>query len=275
MSVVCEVCFHHCLLEDEQIGRCRARKALEGKSFSVNYGKITSIALDPIEKKPLQKFFPGSTILSLGSFGCNLSCPFCQNHSISMIGEEEAEYQLILPDDAVKLALREKERGNIGIAFTYNEPLIGYEYVRDTARLIRNEGMKNVVVTNGCVTHSTALAVLPYIDALNIDLKTFRDSSYKKLGGDLETVKEFIQTAYKYAHIELTTLIVPGLNDGVDEMEELSSWVASIDPEIVLHVSRFFPAWKMDQVRPTQVELVYELAKTARNHLKYVYTGNC
>ncbi len=275
MSVVCEVCFHHCLLEDEQIGRCRARKALEGKSFSVNYGKITSIALDPIEKKPLQKFFPGSTILSLGSFGCNLSCPFCQNHSISMIGEEEAEYQLILPDDAVKLALREKERGNIGIAFTYNEPLIGYEYVRDTARLIRNEGMKNVVVTNGCVTQSTALAVLPYIDALNIDLKTFRDSSYKKLGGDLETVKKFIQTAHEYAHIELTTLIVPGLNDSVDEIEELSSWVASIDPEIVLHVSRFFPAWKMDQVRPTQVELVYELAKAARNHLKYVYTGNC
>lgn len=275
MTMLCEVCFHHCRLEEGQTGRCRARKASDEKSISVNYGKITSIALDPIEKKPLRRFFPGSKILSLGSFGCNLSCPFCQNHSISMIGEDKADTQLLLPEEAVSIAIQEKQRGNIGIAFTYNEPMIGYEYVRDTAKLIKAEGMKNVVVTNGCVSRATALEVLPLIDAFNIDLKTFQDHTYKKLGGDLETVKAFIRLAYQYAHVELTTLIVPGMNDSIEEMERLSSWIASIDPEIVLHVSRFFPAWKIEDTLPTRIELVYKLAEVASKNLKYVYTGNC
>ena len=182
MTMLCEVCFHHCRLEEGQTGRCRARKASDEKSISVNYGKITSIALDPIEKKPLRRFFPGSKILSLGSFGCNLSCPFCQNHSISMIGEDKADTQLLLPEEAVSIAIQEKQRGNIGIAFTYNEPMIGYEYVRDTAKLIKAEGMKNVVVTNGCVSRATALEVLPLIDAFNIDLKTFQDHRHSYLG---------------------------------------------------------------------------------------------
>ena len=275
MKATCRICPRACEIEEGGLGFCRARTNRNGMVVCENYARVTAIALDPIEKKPLRRFFPGSKILSLGSFGCNLSCPFCQNHNISMIGEDKADTQLLLPEEAVSIAIQKKQRGNIGIAFTYNEPMIGYEYVRDTAKLIRAEGMKNVVVTNGCVSRATALEVLPLIDAFNIDLKTFQDHTYKKLGGDLETVKAFIRLAYQYAHVELTTLIVPGMNDSIEEIERLSSWIASIDPEIVLHVSRFFPAWKMEDTLPTRIELVYKLAEVASKNLKYVYTGNC
>ena len=275
MSVTCPVCFHHCRLEEGQTGRCKVRIAQNGASIPLNYGKITSLALDPIEKKPLKKFFPGSKILSVGSFGCNLTCPFCQNHAISMKGPGEVEYRVILPDEAARMALQEIPQGNIGLAYTYNEPLICYEYVRDTAIETKRLGMKNVIVTNGCFTESTALSVLPHTDALNIDLKSFCTDTYKKLGGDLETVKKFIILAHEYAHVELTTLIVPGLNDTTEEMEALSAWIASVDPAIPLHISRFFPAWKMSDTEPTDVRVVYLLAQTARKSLRHVYEGNC
>lgn len=275
MSVTCPVCFHHCSLEEGQTGRCKVRMVQNGVSIPLNYGKITSLALDPIEKKPLRKFFPGSKILSLGSFGCNLTCPFCQNNAISMKGPGEVEYRIIMPDEAARMALQEIPQGNLGLAYTYNEPLTCYEYVRDTAIETKHLGMKNVIVTNGCFTQDTALAVLPYTDALNIDLKSFRADTYKKLGGDLETVKKFIEVAHEYTHIELTTLIVPGLNDTKEEMEELSAWIASVDPAIPLHISRFFPAWKMGDTEPTDVRAVYSLAQTARKSLRFVYEGNC
>ena len=272
---VCEACIHHCQLDEGQIGRCKARVMKQGNSTCVNYAKVTSIALDPIEKKPLRKFYPGSKILSIGSFGCNLSCPFCQNHSISMKGEEEAVCETLLPGDAARMAQNLINEGNIGLAYTYNEPLIGYEYVRDTAIEVRGLGMKNVVVTNGCFTEKVAGEVLPFIDALNIDLKSFHEKTYRLLGGDLETVKKFIMLAYAEAHIELTTLVVPGLNDTEEEMEALTGWVASIDAAIVLHISRFFPAWHMEQENPTEVRAVYRLAEIARRKLHNVYEGNC
>lgn len=232
---------HHCALREGQTGICRARKMTDGRIVSLNYGRITAMALDPVEKKPLNRFFPGSNILSVGSFGCNLRCPFCQNHEISMHGEEIPAEQMS-PEALVELAVSLAVKGNIGVAYTYNEPLIGYEYVRDTARLVRRAGMKNVVVTNGCIDPDILEELLPDLDALNIDLKGFTDRYYQKLGGDLETVKRFIRRAQSSCHIELTTLIVPGENDTEDEMEHLASWVRSVNPSIPLHVTRFFLA---------------------------------
>ena len=275
----CKVCFRHCELKEGQTGFCGARVCEGGEITAKNYGKITAIALDPIEKKPLARFEPGAYILSVGSFGCNLRCPFCQNSGISW-AEEAFEYderaQQITPQQLASLAYEYRPKGNIGVAFTYNEPLIGFEFVRDTARLVSECGMKNVLVTNGCATLDTLAEISPYIDAMNIDLKCFNADTYSHtLGGDLQTVLDFITQAHKTAHIELTTLIVPGMNDSEGEIRELSSWIAALDNEIPLHLSRFFPRFKMTDRAATDVGLVYHLADVAREKLKYVYTGNC
>lgn len=274
-SAVCPVCFRHCVILPGEYGRCKARKNVEGKIICASYGRLTGLMLDPVEKKPLRHFHPGSRILSVGSYGCNLSCPFCQNHDISMADETQAEYTEMSPDELAELADQCRGQGNIGVAFTYNEPLVGYEYVRDTARLVHERGMKNVLVTNGTAELAVLEEVLPFIDAMSIDLKGFEESWYRKLGGDLETVKRFIARAAKSCHVELTTLIVPGENDGEEEMEREAQWIASIDPEIVLHVTRFFPRYHMMDREPTEVRNVYELRNIAGKYLKYVYTGNC
>lgn len=274
-SAVCPVCFRHCVILPGEYGRCKARKNVEGKIICASYGRLTGLMLDPVEKKPLRHFHPGSRILSVGSYGCNLSCPFCQNHDICMADETQVEYTEMSPDELAELADQCRGQGNIGVAFTYNEPLVGYEYVRDTARLVHERGMKNVLVTNGTAELAVLEEVLPFIDAMNIDLKGFEESWYRKLGGDLETVKRFIARAAKSCHVELTTLIVPGENDGEEEMEREAQWIASIDPEIVLHVTRFFPRYHMMDREPTEVRNVYELRNIAGKYLKYVYTGNC
>jgi pyruvate formate lyase activating enzyme len=258
-----------------QLGRCRARRNVEGTVLAANYGKITSLALDPIEKKPLYRFYPGSKVLSVGSFGCNLTCSFCQNYSISMVKEEETETITMSPEELADKATELMEYGNIGVAFTYNEPLIGYEYVIDTAVILKDRGLKTVVVTNGSVTEEIGVELLFYVDAMNIDLKGFTDEYYKKIGGDLETVKKFIALVAKECHVELTTLIVPGENDSVEEIRQLAQWVASIDEEIPLHITRFFPRWKMKDRNATDVNKVFELAGIAREYLNYVYEGNC
>lgn len=273
-EIICPVCMHHCRLRPGQTGSCRARANRGGVSSSLSYGRITSLALDPIEKKPLAMFEPGSRILSVGSYGCNLSCPFCQNYEISMCAAD-AETVRLSPEELAGKAAELKEKGNIGVAFTYNEPMIGYEYVRDTARIVRSAGMKNVVVTNGSVTEEILEEVLPFVDAMNIDLKGFIEDFYRKLGGDLETVKRFIRRAAASCHVELTTLIIPGENDTPEQMRELSAWTAGIDRNIPLHVTRFFPRWKMTDRPPTRVCTVYELADIARERLAYVFTGNC
>lgn len=275
MKTVCSVCHHHCCLEDGQTGFCRARKNADGHIVCSNYGMITSIALDPIEKKPLKNFHPGSKILSVGSWGCNMMCEFCQNYSISMADGSHIRSAFIPYEELVQIAGDSKSEGNIGLAFTYNEPLISYEYMLDCAHEAHKKDLKIIVVTNGCFTSETAEKVLPYVDALNIDLKSFNPHFYKRMKGDLEMVKSFIKFAYKTSHIEITTLIVPGLNDSENEMKYLASWLASIDTDIPLHVSRFFPMWKMANVQATPVEKIYELSDIARNYLKTVYTGNC
>ena len=195
MKQRCELCFHHCALEEGQTGLCRARVNRGGTILPLNYSRVTSLALDPIEKKPLRRFHSGSMILSVGSFGCNLRCPFCQNHEISMAGEDELNTEELPPDDLAALAERLRLRGNIGVAYTYNEPLIGYEYVRDCAEAVRARGMVNVLVSNGTVEEAPWRELLPLIDAANIDLKGFTEGWYRRLGGDLETVKRSIALA--------------------------------------------------------------------------------
>ena len=274
MKLTCELCFHHCQLDEGQTGFCRARGNRNGKIVSLNYGKLTALALDPIEKKPLRRFHSGSLILSVGSFGCNLHCPFCQNAGIAAVGPETYT-QDCSPEQLVQESLRLREQGNIGVAYTYNEPLVGYEYVRDCAELVHQTGMLNVLVTNGTIEEGPWKALLPLLDAVNIDLKGFTSDWYRRLGGDLATVKRSIDLAAQHCHIEVTTLIVPGENDSEDEMRALSAWLASVSPEIPLHVSRFFPRHQMQDRPPTPVQTVYRLAEVARERLRYVYTGNC
>lgn len=275
MKVQCEICPHHCKIEEGHVGLCKGRMNKDGKIISENYGKLTGMALDPIEKKPLYHFHPGSKILSVGSYGCNLNCPFCQNCDISMVGAGEIETGEITCEELVEKALLYQDRGNIGIAYTYNEPLIGYEFVRDCAGLAKKKGLMNVVVTNGYICEEPLKELLPVIDAFNIDLKGFTEEYYHKLRGDLATVQRSIELAADKCHVEITTLIVPGENDSEEEMEALSGWIAGINPEIPLHISRFFPRWQMQDRNATPVEQVYHLAQIARGYLRNVHEGNC
>jgi len=275
MSVRCGLCFRNCELAEGRTGFCRARVCRDGAIVPLNYGKLTSIALDPIEKKPLRRFRPGSLVLSVGSFGCNLRCPFCQNHEISMAGGGGIQTVDISPERLADKAAELIPRGNIGVAYTYNEPLVGYEYVRDCAALVHERGLANVLVTNGTIAEEPWRELLPLIDAANIDLKGFTPAWYRRLGGDLETVKRSIALAAENCHVEVTTLLVPGGNDSVEEVRALARWLASVSPDIPLHLSRFFPRYQMRDRPPTLVDSVYRLADEARNWLAYVYTGNC
>lgn len=274
MSTVCALCFHHCRLAEGETGLCRARGNRGGRIVPLNYGRLTALALDPVEKKPLRRFHPGSLVLSVGSFGCNLHCPFCQNAAIAAAGQE-APTRTWSPEELTAAAVGLRDRGNIGVAYTYNEPLVGYEYVRDCAALVHAAGLYNVLVTNGTIEPGPWRALLPLIDAVNIDLKGFTEGWYRRLGGNLEGVKESIALAAQVCHVEVTTLIVPGENDSPEEMAALSGWLASVSPGIPLHVSRFFPRHRMTDRPPTPVETVRRLAQVARQRLHHVYTGNC
>ena len=232
---VCNVCFRKCNIPEGGLGFCGARTCDGGVVKAANYGRVTSLALDPIEKKPLARFCPGSYIVSVGSYGCNLRCPFCQNYGISWSKEafrfaQTAEY--ISPQQLADIALQTRRRGNIGVAFTYNEPLIGWEYIRDTAKLVHEAGMKNVLVTNGTASLEVLGQLAPYIDAMNIDLKGFTDRWYNDtLGGSRQMTMAFIEEAVKHCHVELTTLIVPGENDSDEEMREMTAWITSLNHE--------------------------------------------
>ena len=279
---VCDVCFRQCKIEEGSTGFCGARTCRDGKIVAANYGRLTSLALDPIEKKPLKMFHPGSQILSLGSYGCNLRCPFCQNSSISW-SQKAFEYKdkadYYEPEEIVKAASDLRPRGNIGLAFTYNEPLIGYEFVRDTAKLSKEAGMQNVLVTNGTATLKVLGEISPYIDAMNIDLKAFTTGFYKNfLDGDFQMVKDFIQTATQSCHVELTTLIIPGENDSEEEMHEISAWVAGLENQlnkkIPLHITRFFPTFKLTDRNPTSIPTIMRLVEIAKENLEFVFPGN-
>lgn len=295
----CEVCFRHCDIPEGGRGFCGARICSGGIVTAANYGRLTSLALDPIEKKPLARFHPGSMILSAGSYGCNLRCPFCQNHQISWSEEAFAcalafekrddkssgkKGGYISPEELAETAWSLRSRGNIGLAFTYNEPLIGWEYVRDSAALSHERGMLNVMVTNGTAELKILKELAPFIDAMNIDLKGFSDRYYSEvLGGSRRMVMDFITEAVKCCHVELTTLIVPGENDSEEEMRAMTEWISGLHDRdgrpagssIPLHISRFFPRFHMRDRAATDVRKVYRLAEVAREKLRYVYTGNC
>ncbi len=275
MKQVCGICPRHCELENGQTGFCQARVNHDGKIECGNYARVTALALDPIEKKPLARFHRGSNILSVGSYGCNLRCQFCQNHEISMAGDREIAYRTILPKELVALANARRSEGNIGIAFTYNEPLIGYEYVRDCAALAKQDGLVTVLVTNGMICEEPWREILPLIDAANIDLKGFSNECYETVGGDFETVKQAIALAAKHIHVEVTTLVVPGLNDDENMIHEQAKWLAGLDSDMTLHFTRFFPMYRMRDRAPTPVDVIDRLVHIAGEYLPHVYRGNC
>ena len=271
----CLLCPHNCVVQEGKAGRCGVRSNKNGELVADSYGLVSAIALDPIEKKPLRRFEQGKSILSIGSFGCNLQCPFCQNHGISLEYKDRWEqHQKMTSAQVAALAEDTIGKGNIGVAYTYNEPLVGYEFVLDSAKEVHKLGMKNVLVTNGFINPLPLKELMPYINAMNIDLKCFVSEKYKKLGGNLEAVKRTIEIAAEVAHLEITTLIIPGENDSEEEIGELARWIATIDPNLPLHLSRFFPAYQCRQKEPTPIDTMYKLEKVARKHLKIVFLGN-
>ncbi len=270
-SLTCSLCPHHCHLADRQYGYCRCRRNDAGTLAVVSYGQCTAAALDPIEKKPLYHFHPGSPILSLGFWGCNFHCSFCQNWSIS---QHAASYQYLTPQQAVDLAVQYQPQGNIGLAYTYNEPTVTYEFVWETARLVKQAGLCNVMVTNGYIEEAPLRALLPYIDAWNIDVKAFSDTCYRQLcGGTLAPVLRTVRLAASQSHVEVTTLIIPGHNDSPAAIEKEARWLAAVNPSIVLHLTRYFPQYKLT-VPMTSKATLSLLQKTAQQYLPYVYLGN-
>ena len=269
---VCRLCPKQCNIAPGNTGACRARQNRGGVLYALNYGEVSSVALDPIEKKPLRRFFPGSTILSAGSFGCNFHCPFCQNYGIS---QEKPQTAAMPPEELVQSALSARGRGNIGIAYTYNEPLIWYEYVKETAELAHGNGLLNVLVTNGYINPAPLAALLPSIDAMNIDIKG-GDAFYRELcGADRQTVLNTLQASYSAGlHIEATLLLVSGHNDNLHIVEDIARKIAGVCTDIPLHISRFFPRYKMPDMPPTDMGFMGEAVQAAKSHLAYVYAGN-
>ncbi len=277
--IICDVCWHHCAIPEGGVGFCRARTCRDGRVAAGNYGRLTSIAVDPVEKKPLAEWHPGCRVLSVGSYGCNMRCPFCQNFEISQGGAGGVPWREVSPHELVDLAqdCARRDPTVIGIAHTYNEPLVGWEYVRDCSELAHEKGLTNVLVSNGCASTHVVGALAPLLDAANIDLKCFSAEGYQGLGGCLDDVRATIETlgTSPSCHLEVTTLIVPGLNDSEAAMRQEAAWLAKIDRDIVLHVTRFFPRWHMADARPTPISCVMRLADVARECLPHVHVGNC
>ena len=272
----CTSCPHSCCLSDGFYGLCRTRRGLNDLVTAEGYGRITSLALDPIEKKPIARWQPGTTVLSLGSYGCNMRCPFCQNASIAQAGPNDVAWREITPREIVSEAVRLAERRCVGIAYTYNEPLVNWEFLRDTGSLAHEAGLANVIVSNGMASPEVLAQVAPLVDAANIDLKCFTDEGYRSLGGDLGTVMSTIETlaAAPGCHVEITTLVVPGLSDDDAQIGAMARWIAALDPSIPYHLTRFFPRHRMADAAPTPVATLHRLAGVAREHLSDVMLGN-
>lgn len=275
MSIKCDICFRACVLNEGQTGECGSRQNVKGENFPINYGRVTKVAIEPIEKKPFMRYMPGSMVLSYGSFGCNMKCNYCINHSISLPVNTDMFTDYLSPSQLCDLAVSYRENDNIGVAFTYNEPLISPEYIIDTAKHLKKNDMKVLVKTNGLLTDCAADEILEYIDAVNVDLKCFTEEGYKRLGGDLRSVKRFIIKANKSCHTEITTLIMPEENDFEQEITNMAKWIANVSDEIPLVITRFIPAYKMKESPSTPPWKVLKAASVAKESLKYVYTANC
>ena len=273
-EVQCLLCPHGCVIAKGQVGRCQVRKNIDGELYSLNYGLVTAEALDPIEKKPLHRFFPGKRVLSLGTFGCNLACSYCQNWQIVHREQEMLAATYLAPEDAVAKAKELMPLGNIGIAYTYSEPLMWFEYILDTAKLAQEAGLKNILVTNGYINLKPLKELLPYIDAVNLDIKAFTQDFYNELcEGSLEPVLRSAELFASSCHLEITTLLIPGKNDNLEEIAALAQWIAKIDRQIPLHLTRYFPNYKL-QLPPTPYDSMLKAKKVAEVRLVDVLLGN-
>jgi pyruvate formate lyase activating enzyme len=275
LKVRCQLCPHSCILQPGKLGKCQVKRNVGGKLIAVNYGLISAMHLDPIEKKPLYHFHPGAKVLSIGSVGCNLKCNYCQNHEISQVSVDEyVGGHFYEPEKIVSLAMSHPE--NLGIAYTYNEPTVYYEFMLETASTCKEAGLKNVMISNGYINRAPLLELLPFMDAFNIDLKAFTERFYRYntrsgLKPVLETLTE-IKSAGK--HLELTYLLIPGQNDDMDSFKEMLQWIGDhLGKSTVLHLSRYFPAYR-SRIEKTPVNLLFRFCEMARKYLDYVYLGN-
>ena len=266
----CSLCPNHCSIPEGERGICNVRENRKGELFLPFYGVLSAVADDPIEKKPLYHFYPGSRILSVGFYGCSFHCPFCQNYHISQSTPSTAK-KYTSPEELVDYALKNHA---FGIAYTYSEPTVHFEWMLETAQLARRQGMKNVLVSNGYLNPAPAEELLQVIDAANIDLKSIRSEFYREVvGGKLEPVLAFLHKASEKIHLEITTLVIPGQTDSHEEIDQISSFIASLDPDIPLHLSCYYPTYKYN-IPPTNPDKVFFLAKRAQEYLNYVYPGN-
>jgi pyruvate formate lyase activating enzyme len=272
--VRCELCPHFCQIRNQHTGDCRTRCNSGGVLISENYGRLTAVHSDPIEKKPLYHFYPGSEILSAGSFGCNLHCSFCQNHDISQVSAQQVSSKFYTPEEITKLALN--IQGNIGLAYTYNEPTVFYEFMIETAELIRKAGKKNVMVSNGFINPEPLERLTDIIDGFNIDLKFFSAELYRKIcGGKLESILSALKKIRSSGkHLEITHLLVPGLNDDAERFKQMIAWIeAELGEESILHLSRYYPQFHCASP-PTPESKLVDFYHIATEKLKYVYLGN-
>ena len=274
-GVECQVCPHHCHIGEGKTGICRSRRNHDGRLVSEVYGKPCALAIDPVEKKPLYHFHPGTTCLSIACTGCNFRCLNCQNHDISQASPEQADHYNLSPEEVVSLCLKHHSPG---IAYTYTEPLTYIEYISDTARLAHEAGLWNILVTAGYVCQEPLADLLPYLDAANIDLKSFSDDIYKRVsGGRLQPVLDTI-LAMRDAGvwIEITNLVIPGINDDMQMIRQMCRWLADNQlAEAPLHFSRFFPRYKMQDIQPTPLHTLQSAKRIAEEEgMKYVYLGN-
>lgn len=273
-KVQCELCPHSCIIENGKRGFCRVRKNDNGVLIAETYGIISAINLDPIEKKPLYRFYSGTNILSIGTVGCNMRCEFCQNYDISQVSVDDIFLKKISVNEIIEIVKNEKE--SIGLAYTYNEPTIYFEFMLDLAKEIKKLGLKNVMVSNGFINEEPLSEILEYIDAFNIDLKAFDNNFYSKITkSKIEPVKESLKLIKKSGkHLEITNLLIPTLNDNFEEFENMCRWIAEeLGKNTVLHITRYFPRYKM-KIEPTGIDLMEKCYEIAKKYLNYVYLGN-
>ncbi len=264
----CLLCPHRCVIREGEKGVCGVRQNTGGTLYSINYGKVSAMHIDPIEKKPLYRFMPGTYTFSIGSFGCNLACPFCQNYDISKGNPRTIEYT---PENIVSAAL---QKDTPSISYTYSEPVVFYEFMLDTAKAAKKKGLKNIMVTNGYINKEPLLEALTYMDAMNIDLKAFDENVYRKtLKGSLAPVLETIKEADKKCHVEVTMLIVPKLNDDLLKIKQAAKTLAAINKGIPFHISRYFPRYKYGEPA-TDTGFLQTAYSECKKYLSYVYLGN-